>query len=346
MGSVGVVEHARTIAAACSPRRASGEATTATSARPGIVEQLFLDLLGAQVLATTDDHVGDAIGDREVAVVVEHADVAGVVPAVVVEHGCGELGIGVAEEEVGAAADDLAVVIEAQLHARHRAAVGVEALLPGCGRPAAGDRGVLRAAVRTEHDDAERVEALRHRRGDRRATEARVGHERTVFVGEVGVVEEAGEEEGRAAEHPHLFLSHDAQHLTRVPHVDEVDGFVTQQRHEEHADHPDEVADGRPGEPGRPGHGVHLCELAGLAEDGVVRVHHALRVTGGARGEPDQRRGVGVDRGGVRGGRVIERGVERARPRRELRRRVRGDEPAGVSGCAARNSSYIARWSV
>ena len=49
-------------------------------------EQQLLDLLGADVLAAADDDVGHAVGDGEVAVVVEHADVAGAVPAVVVEH--------------------------------------------------------------------------------------------------------------------------------------------------------------------------------------------------------------------------------------------------------------------
>ena len=48
-------------------------------------EQQLLDLLGADVLAAPDDDVRDPVGDGEVAVGVEHADVAGAVPAVGVE---------------------------------------------------------------------------------------------------------------------------------------------------------------------------------------------------------------------------------------------------------------------
>ena len=49
------------------------------------VEQHLLDLERADVLAAADDDVGLAVGDGEVAVVVEHADIACAVPAVVVE---------------------------------------------------------------------------------------------------------------------------------------------------------------------------------------------------------------------------------------------------------------------
>ena len=75
----------RTTAAACSPRRSSGAATTLHLGDGVDAQQQLLDLDGADVLAAPDDDVGDAVGDGEVAVVVEHADVAGAVPAVVVE---------------------------------------------------------------------------------------------------------------------------------------------------------------------------------------------------------------------------------------------------------------------
>ena len=52
--------------------------------------QELLDLAGADVLAAPDDDVGEAVGDGEVALVVEHPDVAGVVPALVVERRRGE----------------------------------------------------------------------------------------------------------------------------------------------------------------------------------------------------------------------------------------------------------------
>ena len=86
--------------------------------------QQLLDLLGADVLAAADDDVGDAVGDREVAVVVEHADVAGAVPPVVVEDRRGQRGVDVADEAVRAPAQDLAVLVEADLDAGQRVAVG------------------------------------------------------------------------------------------------------------------------------------------------------------------------------------------------------------------------------
>ena len=88
--------------------------------RASQAEQQLLDLLGADVLAAADDDVGHAVGDGEVAVVVEHADVAGAVPAVVVEGRGGQLGVGVAEAAVGATAEDLAVVVEPDLDAGQR----------------------------------------------------------------------------------------------------------------------------------------------------------------------------------------------------------------------------------
>ena len=63
----------------------------------------------------------DPVGDGEVAVVVEHADVAGAVPAVVVEHRGGQRRVGVADAAVGAAAEDLPVVVEADLDPRQQA---------------------------------------------------------------------------------------------------------------------------------------------------------------------------------------------------------------------------------
>ena len=63
----------------------------------------FLDLRGGEVLAASDDHVVQPVGDREEAVVVEHAHVAGAVPAVVVERAVVQRRIRVADEEVGTA---------------------------------------------------------------------------------------------------------------------------------------------------------------------------------------------------------------------------------------------------
>ena len=108
----------RTTAAACSPEPVVGRGHHADLGHRVDAEQQLLDLLGADVLAAPDDDVGDAVGDGEVAVVVEHADVAGAVPAVVVEGRGGQLGVGVAEAAVRAPAEDLAVVVEPELDAR------------------------------------------------------------------------------------------------------------------------------------------------------------------------------------------------------------------------------------
>ena len=101
--------------------------------------QLLLDLDRADVLAAADDDVLLAIGDREKAVLVEHADVAGHEPTARREGGVGELRVGVADEALGPAAPDLAgftgaevvavLVDDAQLDARERCAVGEQALL-------------------------------------------------------------------------------------------------------------------------------------------------------------------------------------------------------------------------
>ena len=127
-----------------------------------------------------------------------------------------------------------------------------------------------------------------------------------MLVGEVGVVEQAGEEERGAAADAEALLEHQAQDLARVPHVDEVHRLVAQQRHEERVEHPDEVADRRAGDRRRAARREHVVELAGLEADRAVRVDDALRVAGGARGEADERRRVGVD-GDGRGERARRR---------------------------------------
>ncbi len=63
-------------------------------------QQYFLDFEGADVLATPDDQVGGAIGDGQVAVLVEHADVTGAIPTLLVEACRGQRVIGVAQAQV------------------------------------------------------------------------------------------------------------------------------------------------------------------------------------------------------------------------------------------------------
>ena len=72
---------ATTNATGTSPHRSSGRPTTATSTTAGVLVEHPLDLGARDVLAAGDDHVLEPVDDEEVAVVVEHADVAGVEPA-------------------------------------------------------------------------------------------------------------------------------------------------------------------------------------------------------------------------------------------------------------------------
>ena len=139
--------------AAESRRAAVGRGDDRDLGDAGHAHQQLLDLRRAHVLAAADDDVLLAIGDREVAVGVEHADVAGHEPTVGRERLRGQRRVGVADEAVGAAAPDLArlagrhvvavVVDEADLDAGQRRAVGVEALLARRLRAAARDRRVL-----------------------------------------------------------------------------------------------------------------------------------------------------------------------------------------------------------
>src|SRR5262245_49901110 len=106
---------------------------------PGYVQQHLFDLRRADVAAAADDDVALAVDDRQVAVGIQHADVAGRVPVVLPEDLLRELGVRVAEEALGPATPDLArptgrdvapvVVDEPDLVAFHRPAVGVDALL-------------------------------------------------------------------------------------------------------------------------------------------------------------------------------------------------------------------------
>ena len=68
---------------------------------PGDRSQDVLHFGGRHVLATPDDDVLLAVGDRQVAVRVDDADVARVVPPVGVDGVSGQVGIGVARKELG-----------------------------------------------------------------------------------------------------------------------------------------------------------------------------------------------------------------------------------------------------
>ena len=201
------------MAAARSPRRSSGSDTTATSARRQ-TDQLLLDLLGADVLAAPDDDVGHPVGDGEVAVVVQHADVAGAVPARLVEGAGGELRVGVAKEQVGTTARCVAVLVEPHLHPGEPHAVGGEALRFRVVDRAPRDRRVLGAAVGAVHLDPVGRQALGDGQGKVEPPMPAIGILASWPV-------ESGwsstlYEEGGAAPQPDVLRAHDPEHFTRI----------------------------------------------------------------------------------------------------------------------------------
>ena len=107
--------------------------------------------------------------------------------------------------------------------------------------------------------------------------------------------------------------------------VDQVHRPLPQQRDQEGVDHPDEVPDRGPGDLWWPTTGEHAVELAGLEADRAVGVDDTFGVTGGARGESDDRRRIRVDRRRRGEGLSIQQWGERLGP---LRQRVGG----GISG--------------
>ena len=123
---------------------------------------------------------------------VEHADVAGVVPALVVEGGGGERRVGVAQAQIGAAGEDLSgragrdvgavVVDEAQLDARERPPIRPVAAVRGVVELATRRRRVLGGPVGADDRDAVRGRSLGEGEGHGRAAEADPAHQRGVVA--------------------------------------------------------------------------------------------------------------------------------------------------------------------
>ena len=192
---------------------------------------------------------------------------------------------------------------EAQLHSRQRAAVGEEPLLLGRGGKRHGGGGVLGGSVGASHHDAERRGPARDVGRNGRAAHRDLAHQLKVPVGvEVGMVEQAREEERRAASGREPVLEHRRQDDTGIPLVDHVERSPARQR-AEHTGEPGDVAHRRTRELAV---GDHLLaqpvarhergELPHLGLQRAVGVHHPLRRRGGTRGVPDDDRRVGVDR--------------------------------------------------
>ncbi len=250
------------------------------------------------VLAAADDDVLDPVGDGEIPVLVEHADVAGAEPALLVD-GLGRQGrIRVAGEAVRPAGENLAglphtdvasvLVHRPHLDPLHRAAVGVDALLAWRLVRRPGDGGMLGAAVGTDEGDAELVGAFGDGVGDGRPAEPDVAHQLDVLGTEARAVQQAGEEVGRATAGRDLLFHHGVENDGWVPPIDEIERATVHQWAQQAPEHADGVAD-RGADQGRPvAHGLIAGQLAHLEAKGTVGVHHSLGVGRRPRGVGDQ----------------------------------------------------------
>ena len=126
----------------------------------------------------------------------------------------------------------------------------------------------------------------------------------------IGVIEQAGDEVGRAAAKGEAVAVHQRQHFGRIPVVDQVYRPAVEDRDQQGGEHSDEVADRRRGQLVVADRPDLAGELTRLADQAAMAVHDALGRAGGAGGERDQRRtrGVGGDRAGHRlvGEQIIE----------------------------------------
>ncbi len=182
------------------------------------------------------------------------------------------------------------------------------------------------------HDrDVHGIGPVGHRRRDRRAAQPDVAHQRPVLVREVGMVEQAREEERRARAAVHVVFEHRREHGRRIPHVDQVDRIAPEDGDEQRGEHADAVPDRCAGEGRDVPAGLHRAELADLEADGAVRVHDALRICRRAGGVRDERGRRRIDaRGHVHRVAIGER-REREQVGRDIvvghrRRRARGRE--------------------
>ena len=107
-----------------SPRSASGSPTATAWRTSGMRLQQLLDLGDADVLAAPDDHVLHAADDVDRAVGRDRGEVAGAEPAVGGERLRGLRGVEIADAHLGAAHEQLAVGVDAELDRPDRMAVG------------------------------------------------------------------------------------------------------------------------------------------------------------------------------------------------------------------------------
>ena len=186
-------------------------------------EQKFLDFECADVLTAADDDVGLTVGDGQIALGVDHTDIAGVVPAVGVEGPFGECVIGVPETQIRSAGKDFAILGQPDLHTRTGIPIGEQSLVLRRRQLGTGDGRMLGAAVGPEDDDAEICQPAGHRGRHRRPAEADGGDPAQVRLGEVRMVEQAGHEVGRPTPDRHPLAIHEVEDQAGIPDIAEVD---------------------------------------------------------------------------------------------------------------------------
>ena len=106
----------------------------------------------------------------------------------------------------------------------------------------------------------------------------------------IGVVEQAGDEEGRATADGQPVLLDEFENLARIPYVAQVDGRTLQNRDQQRTDHADEVPDRRGGQLPPPAGRIVRQQLSRFAAQRLMTVDHALGIAGGTGREGDQRR--------------------------------------------------------
>ena len=223
--------------------------------------------------------------------------------------------VGVADEEFGAAAHDLAVVPDGDLavvvvEEPDRVAGGERPVGPGSfaermRRRARGDHRMFARSVGAVGRDAEIVGPLHERLGNAGRADhvvAECGEARALSF---GLVHQRREEERRAGGGGDAVLGDEAGGERRVPHVHH-HRRGAEDEHPQHPEHPGDVARRERGEVDP----TSLAECPGrradLGDERVRGVLYALRLSGGSRRVDQQAAVVGVrDRqfgdGGVRG---------------------------------------------
>jgi hypothetical protein len=131
-----------------------------------------------------------------------------------------------------------------------------------------------------------------------------------VFVGAVGMVEQAGDEVGRPATDRDAIRLHQGQHRCGVEDVGEVDRRALEHGNEEGAEHPDEVPDRGRGQLTPTVGWVVGQQLTRLEPEGLMTVDDALGVSRRTRREGDQGRPGRIGGDGARHRLRLEQLVE------------------------------------